>query len=145
MGQRPYEDGDAGWSSPVARQAHNLKAAGSNPAPATNDTNTPARTSPGVFVFVHFYFSHHHFVPSGSPAASRSIATALQTVRARTACERTATRHLRKQRWRVATVQPINQLKLKLSLLRSHVARGRLTLQASLKLTDDFAYLTRRE
>src|SRR3954470_21941301 len=27
----------AGWSSPVARQAHNLKAAGSNPAPATND------------------------------------------------------------------------------------------------------------
>src|SRR6202007_1485834 len=29
---------DAGWSSPVARQAHNLKAAGSNPAPATNFT-----------------------------------------------------------------------------------------------------------
>jgi hypothetical protein len=28
-------DGDAGWSSPVARQAHNLKVAGSNPAPAT--------------------------------------------------------------------------------------------------------------
>src|SRR5882724_8263143 len=26
--------GDAGWSSPVARQAHNLKVAGSNPAPA---------------------------------------------------------------------------------------------------------------
>ena len=25
----------AGWSSPVARQAHNLKAAGSNPVPAT--------------------------------------------------------------------------------------------------------------
>ncbi len=30
----------AGWSSPVARQAHNLKAAGSNPAPATNPTHT---------------------------------------------------------------------------------------------------------
>jgi hypothetical protein len=29
---------DAGWSSPVARQAHNLKAAGSNPAPATTDS-----------------------------------------------------------------------------------------------------------
>ena len=29
----------AGWSSPVARQAHNLKVAGSNPAPATNITN----------------------------------------------------------------------------------------------------------
>jgi hypothetical protein len=31
--------GNAGWSSPVARQAHNLKAAGSNPAPATNKTS----------------------------------------------------------------------------------------------------------
>ena len=30
--------GNAGWSSPVARQAHNLKAAGSNPAPATTET-----------------------------------------------------------------------------------------------------------
>ena len=29
------KSGNAGWSSPVARQAHNLKAAGSNPAPAT--------------------------------------------------------------------------------------------------------------
>ena len=28
----------AGWSSPVARQAHNLKVAGSNPAPATKST-----------------------------------------------------------------------------------------------------------
>ena len=28
----------AGWSSPVARQAHNLKVAGSNPAPATTFT-----------------------------------------------------------------------------------------------------------
>ena len=27
---------DAGWSSPVARKAHNLEVAGSNPAPATN-------------------------------------------------------------------------------------------------------------
>ncbi len=26
---------DAGWSSPVARQAHNLEVAGSNPVPAT--------------------------------------------------------------------------------------------------------------
>jgi hypothetical protein len=30
-----FQNGDAGWSSPVARQAHNLKVAGSNPAPAT--------------------------------------------------------------------------------------------------------------
>ena len=28
----------AGWSSPVARQAHNLKVVGSNPAPATKQT-----------------------------------------------------------------------------------------------------------
>ncbi len=31
----PKPSPNAGWSSPVARQAHNLKAAGSNPAPAT--------------------------------------------------------------------------------------------------------------
>ena len=34
--QRCAADVGAGWSSPVARQAHNLKVAGSNPAPATN-------------------------------------------------------------------------------------------------------------
>jgi hypothetical protein len=34
-------DGDAGWSSPVARQAHNLKVVGSNPTPAT--TEKPAK------------------------------------------------------------------------------------------------------
>ena len=33
--------GGAGWSSPVARQAHNLKVAGSNPAPATNIKTHP--------------------------------------------------------------------------------------------------------
>src|SRR5690606_36201884 len=32
---RANAQGDAGWSSPVARQAHNLNVAGSNPAPAT--------------------------------------------------------------------------------------------------------------
>ena len=33
-----FEDADphiAGWSSPVAREAHNLEVAGSNPVPAT--------------------------------------------------------------------------------------------------------------
>ena len=30
-----FASGDAGWSSPVARQAHNLKVVGSNPTPAT--------------------------------------------------------------------------------------------------------------
>ena len=32
----PLALGNAGWSSPVARQAHNLKVVGSNPTPATN-------------------------------------------------------------------------------------------------------------
>ena len=42
----------AGWSSPVARQAHNLKAAGSNPAPATksyrpNHNHPPSEMTAG--------------------------------------------------------------------------------------------------
>ncbi len=32
--------GDAGWSSLVARRAHNPKVVGSNPAPATNSQHT---------------------------------------------------------------------------------------------------------
>src|SRR3546814_1918405 len=36
----------AGWSSPVARQAHNLKVAGSNPAPATTDDQTRWSANP---------------------------------------------------------------------------------------------------
>ena len=32
----------AGWSSPVARQAHNLKVVGSNPAPATSKIIKPS-------------------------------------------------------------------------------------------------------
>ncbi len=44
---RPYRF-IAGWSSPVARQAHNLKVAGSNPAPATNPSpTTPAERRTG--------------------------------------------------------------------------------------------------
>jgi hypothetical protein len=34
-----FASSGAGWSSPVARQAHNLKVAGSNPAPATKYPN----------------------------------------------------------------------------------------------------------
>ena len=36
--QKPVHHVGAGWSSPVARQAHNLKVVGSNPTPATNKT-----------------------------------------------------------------------------------------------------------
>ena len=38
--------GVAGWSSPVARQAHNLKVVGSNPTPATNHFNDLHAASP---------------------------------------------------------------------------------------------------
>jgi hypothetical protein len=43
---------NAGWSSPVARQAHNLKVTGSNPVPATKSQPTkksPDRTPGGAF------------------------------------------------------------------------------------------------
>ena len=50
--QLPQSDiNGAGWSSPVARQAHNLKAAGSNPAPATNKT-LPKPPHAVAFVYV---------------------------------------------------------------------------------------------
>jgi hypothetical protein len=39
--------GDAGWSSPVARQAHNLKVVGSNPTPATTDSKQALPPIPG--------------------------------------------------------------------------------------------------
>ena len=42
----------AGWSSPVARQAHNLKVTGSNPVPATTSHTTQRETAhsgpPGI-------------------------------------------------------------------------------------------------
>src|ERR1700688_1688603 len=42
----------AGWSSPVARQAHNLKAARSNRAPATTDSIPPDTLGVWGFLFV---------------------------------------------------------------------------------------------
>ena len=41
---------DAGWSSPVAGQAHDLKVVGSNPAPAIN-SRTPSAKEAGVLAF----------------------------------------------------------------------------------------------
>jgi hypothetical protein len=40
----------AGWSSPVARQAHNLKVAGSNPAPAPKISKPRPVPPAGLFV-----------------------------------------------------------------------------------------------
>ena len=56
LAQRCAAGGDAGWSSPVARQAHNLKVVGSNPTPATNKKPL----SPGLGGF---------FVPAARPSA----------------------------------------------------------------------------
>jgi hypothetical protein len=39
---------DAGWSSPVARWAHNPKVAGSNPAPATKTAEVRDQRSVGT-------------------------------------------------------------------------------------------------
>ena len=39
---------DAGWSSPVARRAHNPKVGGSNPPPATRRLDRPIRTGPSA-------------------------------------------------------------------------------------------------
>ena len=47
---------DAGWSSPVARQAHNLKVTGSNPVPATK--NRPASCGPFCVSTIHASLSH---------------------------------------------------------------------------------------
>ncbi len=44
------EDGGAGWSSLVARRAHNPKVAGSNPAPATKPV--PGHHGPGGFASI---------------------------------------------------------------------------------------------
>src|SRR5665647_2748548 len=52
--QIPLKTTNAGWSSPVARQAHNLKVIGSNPIPATKiDPVDQALTPrlPGFFVW----------------------------------------------------------------------------------------------
>ena len=45
---------DAGWSSLVARRAHNPKAVGSNPAPATNNKFSKKNPNFGVFLYDKF-------------------------------------------------------------------------------------------
>ena len=47
---------DAGWSSPVARQAHNLKVVGSNPTPAPK-SKRPRRRRRGLLLCA--AFGHH--------------------------------------------------------------------------------------
>src|SRR5260221_1239261 len=58
----------AGWSSPVARQAHNLKVRGSNPLPATSVTCSPSRPSVTCFLLL----AASARMPARSPASSIS-------------------------------------------------------------------------
>ena len=55
----------AGWSSPVARQAHNLKVVGSNPTPATN-SNIHHQPGPPPGFFMSAAFSVRHSATSAS-------------------------------------------------------------------------------
>src|SRR5262244_566067 len=61
---------DAGWSSLVARRAHNPKVAGSNPAPATPKTRSPAESySAGLWRFSGALF--HYRVQNASKLIQR--------------------------------------------------------------------------
>ncbi len=91
----------AGWSSPVARQAHNLKVAGSNPAPATNDysenpalqrgfsfvRNLPAHKATGVRQVIEGGWMagiySPDFNPIVTPLSSGSLSREWETTRSR--------------------------------------------------------------
>jgi hypothetical protein len=61
----------AGWSSPVARQAHNLKVTGSNPVPATTLNTAPWPPARGLSAFPPSSTSPHRPVePAGATRAS---------------------------------------------------------------------------
>ncbi len=66
---------NAGWSSPVARQAHNLKAAGSNPAPATKIYELYQQESPPI-VEGFLAFNAKHTASIGSFRHHRAQASA---------------------------------------------------------------------
>src|SRR3979409_1232595 len=58
---------NAGWSSPVARQAHNLKVIGSNPIPATRITPSTQWVGGGFF-WVTFLKK-----PPGQPSFNKAV------------------------------------------------------------------------
>ena len=62
---------DAGWSSPEACQAHNLKVAGSNPAPATNLFREKYKTII-VVVLIHRLL-RSYFAIGNSPKAETEL------------------------------------------------------------------------
>ena len=59
----------AGWSSPVARQAHNLKVVGSNPTPATNSTTTKAPAKPAGAFGVRYHADSEQRTREEQPSA----------------------------------------------------------------------------
>lgn len=65
---RPLGSGDAGWSSPVARQAHNLKVVGSNPTPASKFLLT---VIPQYFFMI--YAFHENNTLGNNPKLSKNI------------------------------------------------------------------------
>ena len=68
----------AGWSSPVARQAHNLKVTGSNPVPATILTcEANASTEKSAGAALRSALEHGDKIDPNSP--HRSIASVLPT------------------------------------------------------------------
>ena len=72
----------AGWSSPVARQAHNLKVVGSNPTPATNFPHRSPPYAPpnsGAFCRPHAS-STNRGIPHAMPGECKRAAEAVQAL-----------------------------------------------------------------
>ena len=83
----------AGWSSPVAREAHNLKVAGSNPASATS---TPVRQNGGTLGYCFAQAERVASLSTGIPSffdvlkaleASLTMSGATRTIHMLGACE----------------------------------------------------------
>ena len=89
---------DAGWSSQVARRAHNPKVAGSNPAPATSlGVPDPAVLDQGSGVGV--FQRHANRVPVGSGLHQDGVHDALEQCLA-------LLRVFQRRRWRCARPRP---------------------------------------
>ena len=69
--KRQNDATDAGWSSPVAREAHNLEVVGSNPAPATQRKADPIGSA---FSFVaHAIFAQITITQADMPSVNDTI------------------------------------------------------------------------
>jgi hypothetical protein len=74
MSHTPFANANvAGWSSPVARQAHNLKVTGSNPVPATNLICNAFPVTPAEDFCVSAQ-AHNTSIDASSPQVDRQLA-----------------------------------------------------------------------